>query len=73
MSKVIDKIGGRKIFLTYIIMTVICAVYIYMIYNKQVLQGDFSTFCTTLVALGIGYGTVNGISKMATKSTAVEK
>lgn len=63
-------IGGRKILMAYIIMVIICAVYTYMIHKSQVLPGDWSTFVTALVTLGIGYGSVNGLSKFADKSKA---
>ncbi len=63
----IKKIGGRKILLTYIILVIIVGMYGFMVYKSQVNPGDFSTFCKAIVVLGIGYGGVNGLSKLAGK------
>ena len=60
-------IGGRKLFVTYLIMITIVSVYVYMVNKSQVNPGDFSTFCTALVSLGIGYGAVNAGHKLAAK------
>ena len=63
----IKAIGGRKLFVTYLVMLVIVGVYLYMVYKAQVGVGDFSTFCTSLVGLGVGYGAVNAGHKLAAK------
>jgi len=63
----IKAIGGRKLFVTYLIMLTIVSVYVYMTYKEQVQVGDFSTFVTSLVTLGIGYGAVNAGHKLAAK------
>ena len=63
----LKAIGGRKVLMAYIVMTIICGVYGYMIYKSQINAGDFSTFVTALVSLGVGYGGVNAASKLASK------
>ena len=63
----LKAIGGRKVLLVYIILTIIVSVFTYMIYKEQVNAGDFSTFVTALVTLGVGYGGVNAAHKLASK------
>ena len=53
-----------------IILAVIVATFWYMISKSQVMAGDWSTFVTAIVALGLGYGGVNGLSKFAEKKPA---
>lgn len=66
-NKMIKAIGGRKLLVVYLIMITIVVTYWYMVYKGQIQPGDFSTFCTSLVTLGIGYGVVNAGHKLAAK------
>lgn len=66
----LKAIGGRKVLLTYIILAVIVGTYWYMVFRNQVQAGDFSTFVTSIVALGGVYGSTNGLSKLADKPKA---
>ena len=63
----LKAIGGRKILFVYIILMIIVATFWYMIFTGQIKQGDWSTFVTAIVSLGLGYGTVNAAHKMADK------